>query len=184
MFSRSARLVLSLGLCLAMLAGCGSSTTAAPQPAPVSACRLLTQKEVASVFQANRSDLLRGTHVIDDQTECGYSGTHEGVLLTANVSWFKKSLANVARGFSRPESSTTLPPNEFQARVVYTRLTVDGVPTYWLPRTPVSGSTSNGATPPNSNMVAIKHGYVVTLNSTGLSETQDVDAMAIMLRHL
>ncbi len=108
-------------------------------------------------------------------------------MLETNVSWFKKELASFTQVHSlytlrapgKAPSGATIPAP------VYTSLTVDGVPAYWLGRTPGSTPISaRGTADYPSQISATKHGYVVILTSTGLSEAQEAKALGIMLRRL
>jgi hypothetical protein len=145
---------------------------------------LLTVKEAASVFQIGTFQLHSSKPVLD-QTSCVYPGHHEGIMLFTNVSWFKKELTTFAELHSpfamklsgKTPSGATIPAPTFTA------LAVNGEAAYWdddLP--PTSASTIDIS--PNAQMSAEKKGYLVFLTSKGLTESQDAEALGIMLKRL
>ena len=142
----------------------------------------MTAKEASSVFLTGTYPLHGGANV-DDQSSCFYPGQHRGVLLEANVSWSKKGLANFTQLHSPfaisaagvTPSGATIPAPEFIP------LTVDGAAAYWVADVGMSGSAFIDHL---SQMSAEKHGYLVILTSSGLTEAQDEQAMRMMFGRL
>lgn len=106
-----------------------------------------------------------------------------GTLLV-NVSWDTRSVANFA-GIHRDQANIvpattatreTIPPAE------YTKVSVDGTTAYWLPHPPVPAGNNFAANA--SSLSAVKHGYVVTLNSMVLDQLQNVRALGLILSRL
>jgi hypothetical protein len=120
-----------------------------------------------------------------NQSSCLYSpdGSLPGALIV-NVSWDTRSIANFTAlhgGLARIVPGTT-PTGAKIPPVEYTKVSVDGSTAYWVPLLPVpSGSNA----PTNSSQLSgTVHGYVVTLISMGLNQSQDERALGLMLRQL
>jgi len=142
----------------------------------------MTVKEASSVFLTGMYPLHAGANV-DNQSSCFYPGQHRGVLLETNVSWSKEGLSNFTQLHSPfaisaagvTPSGATIPAPEFIP------LTVDGAAAYWVADVGMSGSAFIDHL---SQMSAEKHGYLVILTSSGLTEAQDQQAMRTMLGRL
>jgi hypothetical protein len=66
---------------------------------------------------------------------------------------------------------------------VFSRVTVSGISAYWQ-LSPPSVTNNNGTPTAYMKISASKNGYVVTLNSLSLSQSQDESALASIIRHL
>ena len=101
-------------------------------------------------------------------------GTKPG-LLSVSVSWSKAVVHTftVLHGGHAHFVAGQAPP-------VYSRATVSGTPAYWQPSVPISGTY----TAQTQILSALKNGYVVTLISMSLSQSQDQKALASILSHL
>ena len=164
-----------------VLSACSSSQQAT---SPRSACSLLSAKEASAAFggpvqppnqcQVEPGDQSSGLY--------GSGGTEPGILLV-HVSWSKEAVttftvshsghAHYAAGFTPP---------------VYSRVTVAGISAYWqLSPSPITvKNTGNNSGPAVSNLriITLKNGYVVTLDSMSLSQSQDEQALASIISRL
>jgi len=122
--------------------------------------------------------------ILGNQSSCLYSsdGSLPGTLIV-NISWDTRSITNFtvlhggqARIVPGTATGAKIPPAQ------YTKVSVDGSTAYWLPHPPVP-SGSNLATN-TSQLSGVRDGYVVTLNSMGLSQSQDERALGFILRRL
>jgi hypothetical protein len=110
------------------------------------------------------------------QTLYDFGGSVSGVLLV-NISWNKSAIHTftVTHSGHACFAAGDTPP-------VYQRVIVAGVPAYWrLNPPPVSGGF---ATAPVQRLSASKNGYVVTLESMSLTESQDKRTLAAIIGHL
>jgi hypothetical protein len=162
------------------LAGC-STAGSVTHTKPIAACSLMTKSEASAIFPTGGTHQFPTAAPVRDQSYCSYSG--KGLMLITNVSWSKKEIATFAQLHRR---STHLVPGMSHTGAVipvphYSKLTVDGTSAYWLAQTPapISGS---GIYP--SQMSARKHGYLVFLTATDLTESQIEKSMATILRSL
>ena len=96
-------------------------------------------------------------------------------VLYVNVSWNKSAVHTftVAHSGHAQYVAGDAPP-------VYSRVTVSGIPGYWQPSVPISG-TYHAHT---QILSALKNGYVVTLISMSLGESQDEQTLASILGRL
>ncbi len=115
-----------------------------------------------------------------EQSRALYTGAKPGAtspaLLIVNVSWNKSAVHTFTETHSgHAHYGGTLPPP------VYSPVTVSGIAVdRRLNPNPVSG-------PPNTRvqmLETLRNGYVVTLISMSLSESQDEQAMASIIGHL
>jgi hypothetical protein len=165
---------------VALLMACGTSPVAVT--APKSACSLMTANEAAAIFPI-------GTHQLGNpapggsQSYCYYGSPLARVMLQSNLSWSTKEIA----GFSRvrdkaPHVASGAP---LAAGVItaadFTKLVINGTDAYWLAHTsfPIGGTSTYP-----SQMSALKNGYLVILTSTGLTQSQDEQAMRTILDRL
>ena len=165
--------VLGMGL---VLSACSSSQQAT---SPRSACSLLSAKEASAAFGGPVSKCQPAPGGIGDQSDGLYlsGGTKPGTLViylswdTVAVNSFTMSHsghAHYAPGIAPP---------------VYSRVTVSGIFAYW--QLSPSSVTNNKRTPTAYMKIsALKKGYVVTLNSLSLSQSQDESALASIIRRL
>ena len=157
-----------------VLSSCSSSgTSSATQSAsPKSACSLLTAQEA--------SKALGGT--VQSPTQCRTSpGSQSGGLyhrsagqgtLLVHVSWDKRAVKTFAVAHS---GHATYPDGAVPPQ--YAKVTVAGTPAYWQ-LSPAAGPVGARA------VSSLKGGYVVTINSMGLDQSQVEQALADILSHL
>ncbi len=121
------------------------------------------------------------------QSTCLYvpEGSEPGTF-GVDLSWNPKSVANftnlhhghpqfVSGTFPGSETETIPAPN-------FTRVSVGGIPAYWLPSQPAP--MGNGRTAHLDQLFAMKSGYVIDLTSMSLSESQDQRTLAAILSRL
>ncbi len=155
------------------LSACASSGGSVEQSAsPKSACSLLSTQEASEALGAP----------VQTSSECTtYAGNQSGGLyhpsdgpgtLLVHVSWDKQTVTTftVAHSGHAKYLNGEAPPQ-------YLKVTVAGVPAYWQV-SPVPG-------PGNAQGISsLKSGYVVTLTSMSLSQSQVQGALAVILNHL
>lgn len=156
------------------LAACGSPTATVAK-VPVHACSLMSKSEASAIFPTGQNYSLRSTVPVNDQTYCVYPGSTSDVSLVSNVTWQLGEITTFEKAHSGPYeiNNGSIPPS--------TPVTVDGITAYWTPQVP---ERTSGATLYRSLLAAERNGYVVSLSSTGLSESQNEQVMNTMLRKL
>ena len=178
MSRRSVLVVLVLIASIALLTECGTSPVAVT--APKSACSLMTANEAAAIFPI-------GTHVLGNpppaggsQSYCYYGSPGASVMLQSDLSWSTKEIAGFSRIHAHVASGTPLPAGAITA-ADFTKLVINGTDAYWLAHTafPIGGTSTYPA-----QMSALKEGYLVILTSTGLTQTQNEQAMRTILHRL
>ena len=126
---------------------------------------------------------LHSSAPVNSQSSCSYPGHFSGVMLYTSVLWDTKTLTTFTRMHSpgvkfepgKSPSGSLIPAPQF------TTATVDGISAYWLAHVPTASSASIENA---SQMSAMKHGYLVMLTSTGLTESQNEETLGIILRRL
>ena len=167
--------VFGMGL---VLSACSSSATS-----PRSACSLLSAKEASKalggpVQPPNQCQVGPG-----DQSVGNYSGGKPGGTLLVHVSWGNEAVTTFAVSHSghAPYAAGFTPP-------VYSRVTVSGISAYWQlsppPITVKNTGNSSGQAASNLRIITLKNGYVVTLDSMFLSQSQDEQALASIISRL
>jgi hypothetical protein len=167
-----------LGLAVA-LSACSSSATVQQTSPARSACSLLSTQEASAALGTAVQPPSQCRISPGDQSQALYSGTELGTtpgVLNVNVSWNKAAVHTFTVTHSgHAHYIGNLPPP------VYSRVTVSGIAAYWrLNPPPISGL-------PNARvqmLETLKNGYVVTLISMNLSESQNERAMASIISHL
>lgn len=162
---------------------CGStlSTTATRV---VSACSPMPTSEAATVFATGASPPHDATATSSPhQSMCFYPGTGSGVHLNTTVSRDPRRLTN----FQHEDSPLTVslpgrtPTGATIPAIHFVHLTVAGKSALRLSPVPCTGVGS----PANlTEIIGSKKGYVVTVQSTGLSQHQATQVLGIMLSHL
>jgi hypothetical protein len=164
---------------LVLLSGCGVASV--QSTAPRRACSLMTMKEAAAVLNGPITTPQEGSLTITNQSSCLYLSKGS---LGVSVSWSKRAVTTFTvlhNGHAHwvpttsPTGWTTPPPR-------YTEVSVDGTHAYWL----VNATAPPGSNLPTNtgNLTAMKHGYVVQLISTRLNDSQDEQALAVILNRL
>ena len=162
--------ILGLG---AVLSACSSS--AQQTPSPQSACSLLTTQEASAAFAAPVQPSHECQGLPGNQSDALYtSGGKPGVLIV-HVNWGKVAVNTftVSHSGHAQYVAGDAPP-------AYSRMTVSGIPAYWQPTVSISG-TYHAQT---QILSALKNGYVVTLISMSLSQSQDEHVLASIISHL
>ena len=120
-----------------------------------------------------------------NQSSCLYSpdGSLPGTLIV-NISWDTRSITNftVLHGGQAGIVPGTTATGEKIPPAQYTKVSVDGSTAYWLPHPPVP-SGSNLATN-TSQLSGVRGGYLLTLLSMGLNQSQDERSLGFILRRL
>ncbi len=164
--------ILLLGIALF---ACSSSAAIQQAPSPRSACSLLTTQEASAAFGAPAQPPSQCRVVPGDESEGLYlPGGRTRGLLSVNVSWNKEAVHTfrVSHSYHVHYGGTAPPP-------VYSRVMVSGIPAYWQPSRPTSGLGANVQI-----LSTLKNGYVVTLISMSISESQDEQALASIVNRL
>jgi hypothetical protein len=170
-------LILSIFGSGAVLSACSSSATSTQQTnSPRSACSLLSAKEASTAFGEPVQPPNQCRVVPGEQSDGLYlpGGTKPG-LLSVNVSWNRAAVHTFTVSHSGHAHYVA-----GEAPPVYSRVTVSGIPAYWQPNVPISG-TYKAQT---QILGALKNGYVVTLISMSLSQSQDEQALASIISRL
>jgi hypothetical protein len=150
---------------LVLLSGCGVASV--QSTAPRRACPLMTTKEAAAVLNGPVTTPQEGSLTVTNQSSCLYLSKGS---LDVSVSWSRRAVTTFTVLHSghahfvpttSPTGATFPPPR-------YTEVSVNG---------------SNLATN-TTNLTAMKHGYVVQLLSIGLNDSQDEQALAVILNRL
>ena len=162
------------------LAAWGSSTAQAVSSQ--SAC-LLRGKELTAIFGGPALPPLADRLVQGKQSGCHYHQEPPGLgSLMEHVSWNKTTVTSFKLLHSGRLTEVHLPDGGTTPLPHYTDVSVAGTSAYWLPQAPdPSGSNVTTST---SELSALKNGHVVILTSTNLSESQDEQAMAVILHRL
>jgi len=160
------------------LSACSSSQQAT---SPRSACSLLSTKEASAAFggPVNQCQGAPG-----DQSGGLYlsKGTEPGSLIV-HVSWGEEAVTTftVSHNGHAHYAPGVTPP-------VYSRLTVSGISAYWQlspPPITVNNNGNNGGQAVSTLRIStLKNGYVVTLDSMSLNQSQDERALASIISHL
>jgi hypothetical protein len=168
--------ILGLGVALS---ACTSSASAQQTSLPRSACSLLSTEEASAAFGTAVQPPSQCRISPGDQSQALYSGTELGTtpgVLSVNLYWNKAAVHT----FTVTHTGNTHYRGTLPAPV-YSQVTVSGIAAYWrLNPPPISGLPGAHA----QIISALKNGYVVTLISMNLSESQDEHAMASILNHL
>jgi hypothetical protein len=162
--------VLGMGL---VVSACGSSQQAT---SPRSACSLLSAKEASTALGGPVQPPNQCQERPGDQSNGVYSGGKPGGTMVANVSWGNEAVSTFTvshSGDARSAAGVTAP--------VYRRVTVSGISAYWQISPPAVPGASTVST---FKISALKNGYVVTLTSMFLSQSQDEQALAAILSRL
>ena len=142
----------------------------------------MSKVEASAIFQTGNYALHHHPST-NAQTVCVYPGSAKGVSLITSVSWSKSEVANIEKVHSGTYASTTstAPFGQSLRLPHFTEIRVNGNTVCWAVHQPLPISGTH--TYP-SLMSVEKNGYVVALSATGLSETQNEEALNTMLRRL
>jgi hypothetical protein len=161
------------------LSACSSSHQAT---SPRSACSLLSANEASAalggpVQPPNQCQVGPG-----DQSSGLYSGGKPGGPLLVHVSWGNEAVTTftVSHSGHAHYAAGITPPT-------YSRVTVAGISAYWqLSPPPITVINRGNRNPAASilRIITLKNGYVVTLDSIFLSQSQDEQALASIISRL
>jgi hypothetical protein len=141
----------------------------------------MTTKEAAAVLNGPVTTPQEGSLTVTNQSSCLYLSKGS---LDVSVSWSRRAVTTFTVLHSghahfvpttSPTGATFPPPR-------YTEVSVNGTHAYWLVN-PTAPPGSNLATN-TTNLTAMKHGYFVQLLSIGLNDSQDEQALAVILNRL
>lgn len=163
-----------------VLSACSSSQQST---SPRSACSLLSAEQASAALGG----------VVQPPSECQvgpgnqsvglYSGGKPGGSLMVNVSWGTEAVTTftVSHGGQAHSAAGVTPP-------VYSRVTVSGISAYWqLSPPPITVILRDNNSAPTGSVLKIstlKNGYVATLTSVSLSQSQDEQALASIINRL
>ena len=143
----------------------------------------MSGREAARIFPIAHSWQPQKQAPADEQSYCVYPGSTYSSYVVTNVTWSKAVLSNFEKAHDGKHvvEAGTLPSGESVPAPTSAHLTVDGTSAYWTAHQsfPVSG-TSNYP----SLIAASKGGYVVSVSSRGLSESQNEHVLVALLSKL
>ena len=162
-----------MGLGLAFSA-CGSlgPSSATQTVSPQSACSLLTAQEASNALGEAVQAPSQCATSPGDQSSGLYRLSAGPGTMVVRVSWNKRTASSftVAHSGTAKYLNGAVPPK-------YAEVSVGGVPAYWQLSPPAGPGGAR-------NLESLKNGYVVTITSMGLGQSQVEQALSDMFNHL